>query len=238
MYSFFRFLHRTLRVVVFAAGVAFLLILALCFSPYPWRLYASVSSDDYKLAGEPDVLVMMGSGGIPSEGDLMRSYTLAEAARQHPNAMVAVAITDTNDPAVVRLKDELALRGIKSERIIWEDRGRNTREQALFMHNLLYADGMKPSVLLVTSPNHLRRALLAFRKVGFHDIEGLTEFGASLGSDLAYQASELGGTTNQPVAALGHLHFIRYDFWNNIGYLMRAAHSLTAMAYYKMMGWI
>ncbi len=233
-----RFILNAIYGVVISSGLIFLFLLALCFTPYPWRAYSSLSKDAHGLASPPDVLVMMGAGGIPGKDDFMRSYALAAAARQYPNALVAVAITDTNDPAVVRLKDELVMRGIKPERILWEDQGRNTREQALRMHDLLYADGMEPGVLLITSPSHLKRSLLAFRKAGFHDIAGQTEVATSLQSDLSYQPAQLGGDTTQPIAAIGRLPFFRYEIWNNLAYLLGYAQETTALAYYRAMGWI
>ncbi len=233
-----RFIQHAVHGVIFVSGLAFLLLLALCFSPYPWRAYSSLSKDPHVLAGKPDVLVMMGGGGIPSKDDFMRSYALAAAARLYPNALVAVAIPGTNDPAVVRLKEELVLHGIKPERILWEDQGRNTREQALRMHALLYADGMEPSVLLITSPTHVKRCLRAFRKIGFHDIAGQAEFGASLEADLSYQPAQLGGDTAQPIATIGRLSYLRYEVWNNLAYLLGYAQESTALAYYRAMGWI
>ena len=132
----------------------------------------------------------------------------------------------------------MILRGIKLERILWEDQGRNTREQAQLMHQLLYADGMEPSVLLITGVTHLRRSLLAFRKAGFHDIAGLADYGSSLATDLSYQPAQLGGHTAQPIATLGRLSSLRYEFWNNLAYLLGYAQETTALAYYRAMGWI
>lgn len=220
------------------AGVVFVTILALCFTPYPWRAYTWLARDGHVLKSAPDVLVLMGGGGIPSETGLMRSYVVAQMARIHPNALVAVAMPDTNDVSCIRMREELILRGIQPDRIVWEDRGRNTREQAMRLRTMLYADGMEPAVLVITSPNHVKRCLLTFRKAGFHEVAGLAEFGESLTADMHYEREDLGGKPAIPLPDIGRTYTFRYAFWNNLGYQMRVLHELTGLAYYRVMGWI
>ena len=234
----FRFLRRLVAGVLMGAGLALLLVVALCFTPFPWRAYAWLARDTQSLAGEPDVLVMLGGGGIPSESGLMRSYTLAQQARLHPNALVAVAMPDTNDLSCIRMKEELVMRGISPDRIVLEDQGRNTREQALRLHIMLYADGMEPNALLITSPNHMKRALLTFRKAGFNAITGCSEFGESLTADLHYTREELGGPAAVALPDIGQSYALRYSFWNNLHYQYRVLHELAGLTYYKLMGWI
>lgn len=233
-----RLVKRVVQVLVGGAGLVFLTILALCFTPYPWRAYAWLARDGHVLITSPDVLVLMGGGGIPSESGLMRSYVLAQMARKYPNAMVAVAMPDTNDVSCIRMREELMLRGIKPERMVWEDQGRNTREQALRLHDLLYGDGLEPAVLVITSPNHVKRALLTFRKAGFHDVAGLAEFGESLTADMHYEREDMGGKPAVPLPDIGRAYTLRYAFWNNLQYQMRTVQELAGLAYYRVMGWI
>lgn len=219
-------------------GLILLTALALCFTHYPWRAYRWLGTDAAVMPEEPDVIVMLGGGGIPSESGLMRSYMVSEAARQYSNALVAVAMPDTNDISSVRLKDELILRGIKAERIVWEDRGRNTREQALRLRDMLYADGADPIVLLVTSPAHLKRSMLTFRKAGFTQIFAVTEFGVSIKTDLEYDDQDLGSNPIVPMPDIGSNVILRYHFWNNLGLEARLVHEWAALVYYRLMGWI
>lgn len=233
-----RFLLRWVTRVLAVAGAVFLIFLGLCFTPYPWRAYAWMARDPHVLGQEPEVLVMLGGGGIPSESGLMRSYVLAQAARRHPNALVAVAMPDTNDLSCIRMKEELVMRGVQPDRIVWEDQGRNTREQAVRLHEMLYADGMEPSVLLITSPNHMKRSLLTFRKAGFQNIGGLAEFGESLTADMHYEREDMGGAPALPLPEIGRSYTFRYAFWNNLAYQMRVLNEFAALAYYRLMGWI
>lgn len=229
-----KFLHRLLAFF----GLILLAAIALCFTQIPWRAYEWLGTDKQVLAEEPDVLVMLGGGGVPSESGLMRSYVLAEAARLFPNAMVAVAMPDTNDISSIRMKEELVLRGIKAERILWEDQGRNTREQATRLRQMLYADGLDPVVVLVTSPAHMKRSLLTFRKAGFEKIFPQTEFGVSMASNLSYVREDLGAEPAVPMPDIGQNEMLRYHFWSNLSIEVRVLHEFAALAYYRLMGWI
>jgi uncharacterized SAM-binding protein YcdF (DUF218 family) len=199
-----RLVKRVVQVLVGGAGLVFLTILALCFTPYPWRAYAWLARDGHVLITSPDVLVLMGGGGIPSESGLMRSYVLAQMARKYPNAMVAVAMPDTNDVSCIRMREELMLRGIAPDRMVWEDQGRNTREQALRLHD--HALRGWPGARRAGrhfAQSHVKRTLLTFRKAGFHDVTGLAEFGESLNADMHYAREELGGKTALPLPDIG-----------------------------------
>ncbi len=55
--------------------------------------------------------------------------------------------------------------GVPTAAIVLETRSRNTRENALFSADILNSRGWQ-SVLLVTSADHMRRAMATFRKVG------------------------------------------------------------------------
>jgi uncharacterized SAM-binding protein YcdF (DUF218 family) len=59
--------------------------------------------------------------------------------------------------------------GVPPDRIVLEDRSQTTREEALELKGLLGARGIGRFVL-VTSPTHMRRAMLALRAVGLDPI--------------------------------------------------------------------
>ena len=69
-----------------------------------------------------------------------------------------------------RVATELINRGIHENRILFEQHGTNTRSQAL---NLRLFHGrllVRSSLLIVSSPEHMRRSILSFRKAGFKEI--------------------------------------------------------------------
>lgn len=238
-----RFAPR-LRRVLFAAlagpGAAAWAVLLLGFTSLPWRCYHWLGSDDFTLAAEPRYIVVLGGGGIPSESGLMRTYRAAEEARRFPGATVIIALPVEGDFAssgTGRMQAELVQRGIEPSRIQIESSGRNTREQALNVRRMLKEEPPDIPVLLVTSPEHLRRSLAAFRRAGFTGISGSPVYNESLDAPLAYEPEDLGGKARLPVH-LASDSPLRYEYWNQLGYLGRSLRELAALAYYWARGWI
>lgn len=229
-----------MRGVLVLLGLAVALLVALAFTPYPWRVYTWMGVDDQPMTGEPAYIVLMGGGGIPSESGLMRSYEAAETARRFPGAQLIVAMTAEEDEATSstkRMFAELTMRGVALDRLILEGKGRNTREQALSVFRMVDGESRQPVMLLVTSPDHMKRSILAFRRVGFEHVHGASTFGVSVNADLTYKSDEL-GKPSLPVPDVGHNLVLRYVIWNNLAIEGKIIHEFTALAYYKLMGWI
>ncbi|WP_164969552.1 YdcF family protein [Aquirufa rosea] len=74
-------------------------------------------------------------------------------------------VDDSNESANV--KRQLVAMGVPSKNIFVENKAKNTYQNALYSAQKLknYID--KDSVVLITSANHLRRAILCFEKQGF-----------------------------------------------------------------------
>ncbi len=102
-----------------------------------------------------------------------RYITFAGLAREYPKARLA--FIGGNPELVVRsklstvdiAKPVLDAIGVKSDRVVFEDKSRNTYENAVFGKQVV-----KPSEgenwLLVTSASHMPRALLTFKKAGWN----------------------------------------------------------------------
>jgi uncharacterized SAM-binding protein YcdF (DUF218 family) len=229
------FLGRWLRRGLLVLGGLVLVVWALCFTNVPWRWYRWLSAHEFTLREPPDYIVVLGGGGIPSESGLMRSYAAAAAAREFTEAMVVVAMPDARDPSTRGMLDEIVLRGIKRERLMLEDQGRNTWEQARHLRRMLAGDGVEPAVLLITSPDHMRRAVGALRKAGFRAVGSRPADSVAVAADLSIEpAAELGGRAGVP--NVGSLQ-LRYGVWNNFGLLNRCVRESTALLYYRAEGW-
>lgn len=219
-------------------GLAGLAAAVLCFSPVPWRVYRWLSTDPAQ-AANPSFIVVLGGGGIPSETGLMRTYEAAAVAARFPAATVVVALPAEGAPetsSTGRMKAELVMRGVAADRILLEPQGRNTREQALNVAKMI-PGAETNTVLVVTSPEHVKRAVLSFRKAGLGGTSGSPAFEESADYELNYDQKDLGGA-ERPGPDIGNRPMLRYQFWNNLGYLERSARELAALAYYKWMGWI
>ncbi len=234
-------LWRTVRALLVMVGIVSLVTIALAFTAMPWRTYQWLSNDTEKLESYPDCVVILGGGGVPSESGLMRCYYGAEAAKEFPRSWVIVAIPQEDEAdglsSPERMKQELILRGVSVEQIKLEARGRNTREQAVRVARMLGDNYAERQVLLVTSPEHMRRALLTFRKAGMEKVVGRAANAVSVEKDLSYEAEKLGGESRVAIDVGGNM-MLRYQFWNNLSYMGAAMREGAALSYYWLRGWI
>ncbi len=117
----------------------------------------------------PDVSVGRGQPALNEAAERMTA--VAELARRYPHARIVfsggsgmlVYNEGTEAEFAVRLLQTL---GIPSERIIAEDKSRNTVENALFSKRLAQPK-LGERWLLLTSAYHLPRAMGVFRRAGF-----------------------------------------------------------------------
>jgi uncharacterized SAM-binding protein YcdF (DUF218 family) len=182
---------------------------------------------------------MLGGAGIPSGDGLIRSFYTAKLANANPTAQVIIAMPGeiSDSMSAPRLVEkELSMRGIRTQSILFEHSGRNTREQARKI-----AAGRTPfqlslPITLVTSPEHMKRAVLAFRKVGFTAVSGMPTFEYSLDADLTFRDSDLKGNALAP--PIGKSLQFRYQFWNHLKYEIMVIREYFGLAYYKLRGWI
>jgi uncharacterized SAM-binding protein YcdF (DUF218 family) len=230
---FLRILRNLLTVVgIFFTGC---IILALTEQPY-WGYYWLGTSKS-ELTWKPEVIIVLGGGGMPSQSNLMRGWYVGNAAKSFPDATVVIVMPgDISDslstPRV--MKNELILRGIKPENIVFEDQGTNTRAQALNCMNIIK---LQTPVLLITSPEHMRRAVLCFRKAGFEKVNGLPAFENALEANLKFDDDKLGG--NQTLMPdVGESINARYQLWNHLKYEILIAREMVALGYYRLRGWI
>jgi uncharacterized SAM-binding protein YcdF (DUF218 family) len=156
--------------------------------------------------GAPDGIVVLG-GAIRSElsrefgepvigGDGNRIVALGKLARTYPDARVIYSGGDSsllgNQPPetefVYQVLDNL---GVPRGRILLEPRSRNTAENAAFTKTLANP-GAGERWLLVTSAQHMPRAVGSFRGVGFpveaYPVGWRTGLHADLGVPLAFGA--------------------------------------------------
>lgn len=235
-----RGIARVLRASLTACGVVALTVVVLGFTPYPWRMYRWLGTDAARLQGAPDFIVLLSGGGIPSESGLTRAYRTAQVAEMYPSARVIVAMAEDAAPdggSFSRMRRELMMRGVLHERLLFERKGRNTREQALNVRKLLERETSDPVLLIVTSPEHLRRALLTFRKAGFTRARGDAVFSASVNKDFTYEAGELGASPALAPDIGDHL-MLRYILWDNLALEVKILREWAGLAYYWAMDWI
>ena len=229
-----------IRSVLLTFGVLFFVLLVLSFTTLPYWGYYWLGTSKSKITEKPDYIVLLGGGGMPSESNLMRAFFVFRVAQESPESRIVIATPgDTADSkSTARLvAAELISKGIDPRRILYEQTGTNTRMEALSLQKFDAGQIAQKAVLLVTSPEHMRRSVLVFRKVGFTRINALPAFENALEADLIFKDDELGGN-KKFIPNIGNHTSVRYQFWNHLKYEILIAREMTALAYYKLRGWI
>jgi uncharacterized SAM-binding protein YcdF (DUF218 family) len=247
-----------LRVILLAAGSIFMLLAVLAFTSAPFWMWYHLGVSKAGVNRPPDYIIVLGGGGMPSESGLMRCWYAARTANYFNLAKVIIALPGNSKDSlssVNGMKKELMLRGIDPQRILLEDSGTNTRAEALNIITLIsdieqgksnneliqhstfnVRYSIFKSLLIVTSPEHLRRAVLTFRKAGFMKVDGIPAFEEAIESDLTFMGRRLGG--RKWVPDIGNSITLRYQFWTQLHYEELILREAFALGYYKLQGWI
>jgi uncharacterized SAM-binding protein YcdF (DUF218 family) len=131
------------------------------------------------------VIVLLGSGSmnLRAAGRQLSSVTMEaglralETARlfelmREPLVIASGGVTEHDAaaaPESVALQRALIALGVSPGHIVLESESRNTRDEAVIVKRMLAERGLTAFVL-VTSPQHMRRSMLAFEQQGLHPI--------------------------------------------------------------------
>jgi len=211
-------------------GIIFLILILLGFTERPFWAYYALSSPQERLTTPPEKIVLMGADGMPSKKNLIRCYFAIEAAKTYPETRIIIALpqpdTTTSDDNLLKMSNEFTAKGIDSTRILFETTGVNTYSQVKNMCEILNPD---EPVLVITSPEHMKRTLLCFKKQGFINVSGQASFGNDINPELLKQAE--GDYVSGSLA-------LRYNIWTQFQYEIIVAREYMALLYYKYKGWI
>ena len=228
---------RLLRNFFVLIGIFFTGCVILALTSAPFWGYHWLGTSKSELTAKPEYIVLLGGGGMPSQSNLMRSWYVAHAHKSFPDTKIIVAMPgelkdSTSTPN--KMKEELVLRGIPDSCIVLENEGTNTRSQAINCSGIIR---FQTPLLLVTSPEHMRRAVLCFQKTGFENVNALPAFENAAEADFSFNDDELGGN-KLLVPDVGNSMNMRYQLWNHLKYEILIAREMLALAYYKVRGWI
>jgi uncharacterized SAM-binding protein YcdF (DUF218 family) len=228
---------KLLRFLFLLNGFLLFVSIILAFTTLPFWGYYWLGTSKSELKWKPEAIILLGGGGMPSESNLMRSWFTAKAAAGFPESIVYVLMPgDLSDSlsTPIKMKNELILRGVKPENIRFENLGTNTRSQALNCGRLI---SQKNSILLITSPENMRRSVLSFMKVGFEKVNALPAFEDAAEADFSFVDDNLGGN-KMLVPDIGKNTEVRYQVWNHMKYEILIVRECIALCYYKLRGWI
>jgi len=171
---------------------------------------------------------------------MMRLWYAARLQKLYPEANIILSHpVDTAAESYIQeaaVRDELMMRGVDSSRIFMLTNGRNTREEAL---NIIgrYPELLFRKCVIVTSPEHVRRAILCFRKEGVKHIGGIPAFEQPVGANLSIDRMGPDGQ-GQSFPILGGSLLLRYEFWTQLKYELLCCRELAALGWYMLMDWI
>ncbi len=235
----FKILRTIVTAFLLILGILFSIFFILCFTHVPHLMVYRLGTTDASIRRPPDFIIVMGGAGMPSESALIRTYYASNLARHFNKAKVIITLPgDTMDPvsSINLMKKEMVMRGIDSTRIFLESNGTNTRAEALNIRYMLRGIH-QPGLAIVTSPEHMRRSTLCFRKLGFLKVDGLAAFANPIEAGLTFEDYKLGGR-DWMIPDIGNNLMIRYKFWLQARNLEAAMREYLALAYYKLKGWI
>ncbi|HBX52473.1 MAG: hypothetical protein A2275_09655 [Bacteroidetes bacterium RIFOXYA12_FULL_35_11] len=227
-------IKHIIRTFFITVGVYFFLSCIIALTPYPFwlRHWMGTSLSAYHF--KPDYIIMLGGNGMPSDENLMRLYFAAESYKEFPNAEIVILHQfDTN--SIRKMKEELMLRGVPGRKIQFELHGTNTRSQCLALSKH-FPQTFSSKILIVTSPEHVLRSVLTFRKVGYKLIGACPAFETNTTANLNYKTKKIGGKKYIP--DVGSSIGLRYNFWNYLKLEIICLRELVALGYYQWNGWI
>jgi uncharacterized SAM-binding protein YcdF (DUF218 family) len=214
-------------------------MVVLCFTDKPFWTYYWLGTKNASFNQEPEVIIMLGGSGMPSPSGLMRTFYAARLANTFDSvplyiAMPARSVDDTTS-SLFLVKNELVSRGVDQKRIKFEIKGYNTYTQAINMaHNIGEAKDSLMAVL-VTSPEHMYRSVLTYRKAGFKRVGGYSSFSSDIAPDLLLHKEDKDDTIMKRTEQNLDL---RYNLWAQFKYEILILREFMAIGYYKLKGWI
>lgn len=231
-------LRKLFKYFIFIAGIIAIIAIILSFTSLPFWGYYWLGTSALTEECSPDHIIVMGGSAMPGKSGLMRTFYAAEIAEKYPEVNIIIALPgDIKDDksSLNLMKKELVIRNIPSHRIAFENIGKNTRFQVLEIKKIIPDN--QTHIIIVTSPEHMRRAILAFKKVGYQNVGGLPAFEDVHDFDLVFEDKDLGGK-NKFLPEIGDNIKIRYQFWKHLEYEIIFTREIIALGYYKLKGWI
>lgn len=215
-------------------GVVAFVSIILSFTDIPYYAFRNLSMEEQVLSSDPEYIVVLGGSGMPSPDGLMRTYYAAQNALQYKQAKVILAHPYTSGDSLMQLHlmaHELIIRGVDSLRILFEPMGFNTHSQAENILTMLGAEKKNSALLIVSSPEHLFRAVRTFQKTGF------TSVGAAPAFDTPVEENGIKDKLKTSDTRIKNL-YLRYNIWSYLNYELLVAREYCAITYYKIKGWI
>ena len=227
-----KYLWKSIKILFFILGFVFAVMLVLAFTSAPFYMYYNLGkspnqNDDLKT---PQMVMMFGGAGMPSEDNLMRLYHTAALARHYDVPVLLIHPKDSLCQAeMTRLLHQGGV-----DRVAYMTSGSNTRSQCMELKET-HPQLIEKQLLVVTSPEHVKRTVKSLNKVGFSNVVGVAAYPATVDFDLSLKKQKLGG--NNAVPSVESVK-MRYTFFNYLKLEITCIREYLALGYYRIKGWI
>ncbi len=207
----------TTRKILKTAVIALSLYFTIFYTPLIWFLASPL-----KIVQKPQAAdsIVVFAGGVGESGKAGQGYEerVQHAADLYKNGYAKNLIFSSG--YTYALKEILIMKalavsmGVPQEAIILEDKAKNTYENVIFTKDILNKEKQK-KILLVSSPYHMRRALLVFKKAA----KGVDVICAPIPNSVFYAHGATWKQTNiQQIKGILHEYLgILYYWWK--GYI-------------------
>ena len=227
-------LKKILNRFFMVLGVIFTLFLILALTPASFYMHYNLGVDPNKDTTQvfvPQHVIMMGGAAMPSAGNLMRLYYTSGIASFYDCPVTIVHPYDSICHA--DMEKFIVSQGITND-VFYDTIGTNTRSQVLGLAEN-YPELLTTNLLVVTSPEHLRRTIKCFNKAGFQQVRGMAAYEGTVDFNLSLKKQKTKGRESVPNVESTNL---RYTFWNYLKLEIDTYREYFALLYYKITGWI
>lgn len=217
-------------------GILFCLILILAVTPAPFYMHYNLGIDPNHeqytdQTFEPQHVILLGGAGMPSASNLMRLYYTAGIAIQYKCPVTIVHPYDSL--CHVNMRNYLVNQGVTTT-IIHDTIGTNTRSQVLGLADC-FPELLTTNIIVITSPEHMKRTIKCFNKVGFQQVRGIAAYEGTVDFNLSLKNQTTQGNESIPYIESTNA---RYTFWNYLKLEIDTYREYIALIYYKVKDWI
>ncbi len=218
-------------------GIFTTILIIFSFTSQPFWIYYWLGTSKSQVDFTPDYLVVMGAGGMPGPDGLMRCHFAAKAAKIFSASKIIIALpSDDTIPEkseAWKMYLEIVKDSVNSDRFLFETKGTNTHSQACNVMKML-DENTSAGILVVTSPEHVYRSVLTFKKCGFSQVAGFPAFEHAFDQNLLLTENE----RQDKLKNLDRSLSLRYNMWNYLKTEIILIREFFAITYYKLMGYI
>jgi len=228
---------RIFKILMMALGTFTFALIILSFTDQPFWIYYWLGTSKSEVNFRPDYIVVMGAGGMPGPDGLMRCHFAAKAAKKYPGSKIIITLpSGDNNPEkseAWKMYQEIAKDSVQTDRFLFETKGTSTRTQAGFIREMLNSDSTF-GLVVVSSPEHVYRSVLTFKKLGFTKVAGFPAFEHAFDQSLLLTENE----KKDKLKNLDRSLDLRYNMWNYLKIEIILIREFFALTYYKIMGYI